>query len=117
MEIFSPTITIPIAKAKQILNIQMEHSHSIINFNVTQKRKRECFDWAPYNNSVFDLLDIYPNLTYSTKTSKFINIIPNIKRTISQITNHIKYMHSKKSHEHLTNDKFNHHIYKMHFLI
>jgi hypothetical protein len=22
-------------------------------------------------------------------------------------------MHSKKSHEHFTNDKFNHHIYKM----
>jgi hypothetical protein len=63
-EIFFPTITIPIAKAKQILNIQMEHSHSIINFNVTQKRKREYFDWAPYNNKVFDLLDIYPNLTY-----------------------------------------------------
>jgi len=39
MEIFSPTITIPIAKAKQILNIQMEHSHSIIHFNVHKKGK------------------------------------------------------------------------------
>jgi hypothetical protein len=63
-EIFFPTITIPITKAKQFFNIQMEHSHLIINFNVTQKRKKEYFDWAPYNNNVFDLLDIYPNLTY-----------------------------------------------------
>jgi len=86
MEFFSPTITIPIAKAKQILNIQMEHSHSIINFNVTQKRKREYFDWAPYNNNVFYLLDIYPNLTYFTKMSKLIIIFPNIKRT--NITNY-----------------------------
>jgi hypothetical protein len=39
-ENFSPTITIPIAKAKQIPNIKMEHSHSIINFNVTQKREK-----------------------------------------------------------------------------
>jgi hypothetical protein len=38
------TITIPIAKAKQIPNIKMEHSHSIINFNITQKRKGEYFD-------------------------------------------------------------------------
>ncbi len=114
-ESFSQTITIPITKAKKLPKIKMEHSHSIINLNVTQKREGEYFDQALYNKNVFDLVDIHPNLTYSTKTSKFINIFPNIEITISQITNHIKYVHSKNSHEHFTNDKFNHHVYKMQF--
>jgi hypothetical protein len=63
-------------KDEQIPNIQMEHSHSIINLNVTPKKKS--FDWALYDNNVFNLLDI-------TKTSKLIDIVPNIERIRSQI--------------------------------
>jgi len=79
------------------------------------KKKKKTLIGHLITTICFDLLDVYPNLTCSTKTFKFINIFPNIERTISQITNHIKYMHSKKSNEHLTNDKFNHHMYKMQF--
>lgn len=34
-----PSITIQVMKDEQIPNIQMEHSHSIINLNVTPKKK------------------------------------------------------------------------------
>jgi hypothetical protein len=36
------------------------------------------FDWALYDNNVFNLLD-------TAKTSKLIDIFPNIERTQSQI--------------------------------
>jgi len=63
------------------------------------------FDWALYDNNVFELLDIYPTLTYFAKTSKFIDIFSNIKTTKSQTMNHMNYMHLKKSCKHITNDK------------
>jgi hypothetical protein len=53
---------------------------------------------ALYDNNVFNLLDI-------AKTSKLIDIFPNIERTRSKIESKIKYMHSTKSHEHFTNEK------------
>jgi hypothetical protein len=55
----------------------MEHSHVIIEFNVTKKK----IDLALYDNNISELLEVCPNLTYYTKTSKFINMFPNIKRT------------------------------------
>jgi hypothetical protein len=48
---------------------------------------------ALYDKNIFELLEVCPNLTYYTKTSKFINMFPNIKKTISQIMNHMKYIH------------------------
>jgi ABC-type molybdate transport system ATPase subunit len=70
----------------------MEHSHLIVDSNVTQKIEREYFDWAFYDNNIFELLEVCSNLTYYAKTSKFINMFPNIKRTRSQIMNHIIYI-------------------------
>ncbi len=37
-EISSPSITMPITKVQQILNTQMEHSHSIIDPNITKNK-------------------------------------------------------------------------------
>jgi hypothetical protein len=45
-----------ITKANQIPNIQMEHSHPIIDPIVTQKQNNEYFHWAPYDTNIFDLL-------------------------------------------------------------
>jgi hypothetical protein len=72
----------------------MKHSHLIVELNVTQKIKREYFDWAFYNNNILKLLEVCSNLTYYAKTFKFINMFPNIKITISQIMNHMKYTHT-----------------------
>jgi hypothetical protein len=47
------------------------------------------------------------NLFYYAITSKFINMFPNIKRTRSQIMNHMKYIYTQKSQEYYINDKFN----------
>ncbi len=52
----------------------MEHYDLIIEPNVTQKIKREYFDWAFYDNNIFELLEVCPNLTYYAKTFKFINM-------------------------------------------
>jgi hypothetical protein len=38
MRFLSPFIAIPITKYEQIPNIQIEHSHSIIDVNVTHKK-------------------------------------------------------------------------------
>ncbi len=73
----------------------MEHSHLIVEPNVTQKRKKEYFDWAFYDNNIFKLLAVCPNLTYYTKIFKFINMFLNIKITRSQIMNHMKYIDKK----------------------
>jgi hypothetical protein len=37
-EISSPSIAMPITKVEQILNTQMEHSHSVIDLNVTKNK-------------------------------------------------------------------------------
>jgi hypothetical protein len=71
----------------------MEHSHLITEFNVTQKIKRKYFEWAFYDNNIFESLKVCPNPTYYTKTFKFINMFSNIKRTRSQIMNHMKYIY------------------------
>ncbi len=36
---------------------------------IEQKRKREYFDWALYDNNIFELFDVCPNFTYFGKTS------------------------------------------------
>ncbi len=59
-EILFTSIIIPIMKAKRNPKIQIEHSHSIVDSNVTQKNNRKYFDLAFDDNNVFDLLDIYP---------------------------------------------------------
>jgi hypothetical protein len=57
----------------------------------------------------FELLKVCPNITYCAKTYKFISMFPNIKRTRSQIMNHMKYIYiyiyTKKSQEFSINDK------------
>jgi len=45
----------------------MEHSHLIVEPNVTQKNIYIYFDWASYNNNIFELLEVCPNLTYYAK--------------------------------------------------
>jgi hypothetical protein len=83
----------------------MEHSHLIVEPNVTQIFYL-FFDWALYDNNIFELLEVCSNLTYYVKTSKFINMFPNIKKTKSQIMNHMKSIYTKKSKEFFINDKF-----------
>jgi len=74
--------------------VQMENfQYLIVDPNITHKIKKEYFDWALYDNNIFELLNVCPNLTYFLKTSKFINIFPNIKRTKSEIMNHMKYIY------------------------
>jgi hypothetical protein len=68
----------------------MEHSHLIVEPNVTKIKIK--IDWALYDNNIFELLEVCPNLTYYAKTFKFINMFSNIKRTRSQIMNHMKYI-------------------------
>ncbi len=86
---------ISLTKVLKNPKIQMEHSHLIIEPNVTQKIKREYFEWALYDNNIFKSLKVCPNLTYYAKTSKFINMFSNIKITRSQIMNHMKYIYTK----------------------
>jgi hypothetical protein len=58
----------------------MEHfQYLIVDPNITHKIKREYFDWALHDNNIFELLDVCPNLIYFLKTSKFMNMFPNIK--------------------------------------
>ncbi len=85
----NPFTLIPLIKVFKNPKIQIKHSHLIVEYNVTQKNK---IDWALYDNNISELLKVYPNLTYYTKTSKFINMFPDIKRTKSQIMNHMKYI-------------------------
>jgi hypothetical protein len=58
----------------------MEHSHLIVEPNITQKKKKEYFDWVFYDNNISKLWEVCPNLTYYAKTSKFtiISFISNI---------------------------------------
>ncbi len=73
----------------------MEHSHLIVEPNVTQKYIY--IDWALYDNNIYEVLEVCSNLIYHAKTFKLINMFPNIKRIISQIMNHIKYIYTKKT--------------------
>jgi hypothetical protein len=68
----------------------MEHFRLIIEPNVTLYIY---IYMAFYDNNIFELLEVCSNLIYYTKTYKLINIFPNIKRTISQIMNHMKYIY------------------------
>ncbi len=45
----------------------MEHSHLIVEPNVTQKKIKKIIDWAFYDNNIFKLLEVCPNLTYYAK--------------------------------------------------
>jgi hypothetical protein len=87
----------------------MEHSHLIVELNVTHTHTHThiyiYIDWALYDNNISELLEVCPNLTYYTKTSKFINMFLNIKRKRSQIVNHMKYIYIKKSQEYFISDK------------
>jgi len=81
-------------KVQKILKVQMEHFQDlIVDPNITHKRKKEYFNWALYDNNIFELLNVCPNFTYSIKKIKIINMFPNIKRTISQIMNHMMYIY------------------------
>jgi hypothetical protein len=66
-EIFAnPSTLISKTKTQKILKVQMEHFQDlIVDFNITQKKKKKKFDWAFSNNNIFELLDIYPNRTHS----------------------------------------------------
>jgi hypothetical protein len=66
-DILFPSIVMSITKANQIPNIQMEHSHLIIDPIVTQKQNSEYFHWAPYDTNIFDLLKTCSNLTCYAK--------------------------------------------------
>jgi hypothetical protein len=86
----------------------MEHFEDlIIDFNITQKKRK--IDWALYDNNIFELLDVCPIFIYFGKTSKFINMFPNIKRTRSQIMNHMKHIYTKNFYDLPKITKFNHH--------
>ncbi len=87
-----PFILSSLTKNLKNPKIKMEHSRLIVEPNVTQKIKGEDFDWAFYDNNISKLLEVCPNQTYCTKTSKFINMFSNIKKTKSQIMNHMKYI-------------------------
>jgi hypothetical protein len=88
--LFNPFTSVPLIKVLKNPKIQMEHSHLIIEFNVTKKIK---IDWSFYDNNIFELLNVCPNLAYNEKTSKFINMFSNIKKIRSQIINHMKYIY------------------------
>jgi len=105
-EILFTSIIIPIMKAKRNPKIQIEHSHSIVDSNVTQKNNRKYFDLAFDDNNVFDVLDIYPRTKSNIFYKKNKIHVFKYQKNKSKIMNHIKYRHFKKSLEHLTNDKF-----------
>jgi hypothetical protein len=74
-------------------------------------------DWAIYDIDIFNLLKIYPNVTYSTKTFKFINTFPNIRN--KQIMNHMNLSQMTKFNHHTLNafflkiqatNSFKHHV-------
>jgi hypothetical protein len=67
-------ILVPLIRIFLNPKIQMEHSHPIVELDVTQKRKIEYFEWALYDNNISKLLKVCPNLTYYAKTFKFINM-------------------------------------------
>ncbi len=93
----NPFISISLTKVFLNPKIQMEKSHLIVEPIVTQKGERKYFDWAFYDNNISELLEVCLNLTYYTKTFKFINMFPNIKRKIPQIMNHIIYIYKHKN--------------------
>ncbi len=109
----NPFTSISLTKVFKNPKIQMEHSHLIVEPNVIHTHTHThtylfiylFSDWELYDNNIFELLEVCPNLTYYTKTSKFINMFPNIKKTKSQIMNDKKYMYIKKSQESFINDK------------
>jgi hypothetical protein len=90
-------ISVSFIKVLKNLKIKKKHSHLIVEPNVTNIFIIIIFDWAFYDNNISKLLEVCPNLTYYAKTSKFINMFPNIKRTRLQIMNHMKYIY--KTHK------------------
>jgi len=65
-------------------------------------------DWAIYDIDIFNLLKIYPNVTFFTKTFKFINMFLDIKN--KKIMNHMKYIYILENHMNISQmTKFNHH--------
>jgi hypothetical protein len=89
----------PNIKVEQICDIQMEHSHPIINLNVPKKKTH--FDWVVYDNN-FGFIKILSKLS---KKFKFIDMFLDIERTRFQIINHMKYISIKKPHESFINIK------------
>jgi hypothetical protein len=52
-------------KVQKIPKVQMGHfQYLIIDLNITHKTKRKYYDWALYDNNIFKLLYVCPNLTY-----------------------------------------------------
>jgi hypothetical protein len=52
-------------KVQKKTKVQMEHFQDLIaNPNIIHKRK-ENFNWALYDNNIFELLNACPNFTYS----------------------------------------------------
>jgi hypothetical protein len=52
-------------KVQKIPKVQVEHFQVlIVNLNPTHKISKEYFDWALYDYNIFELLDVYLNLTY-----------------------------------------------------
>jgi hypothetical protein len=54
----NPFTLVPIIKVFKNTKIEMEHSHLIIEPNVTQKNIKN--DWAFYDNNIFELLKVCP---------------------------------------------------------
>ncbi len=64
--LFNLLILVPFIKVLKNPKIQMEHSHLVVELNQTQFYFI-FFDWAFYNNNIFELLEVCPNLTYYAK--------------------------------------------------
>jgi len=76
-EILSNLFTlVPLVRVLKNPKIQMEHSDLIVEPNVTPIY---IFYWGFYYNNIFELLEVYPNLTYYAKIYKVINMFANIR--------------------------------------
>ncbi len=53
-------------KVQKVSKVQMEDFQDlIVDPNLTHKRKRKYFNWALYDNNIFELLNVCPNFTCS----------------------------------------------------
>jgi hypothetical protein len=59
----NPLTLVPFIKVLKNPKIRMEHSHMVVELNLTQI----FFDWALYNNNIFELSKVCPNLVYYAK--------------------------------------------------
>ena len=76
-------------------NITLLQLEKHIKYLKNKMQKRNFFDWTPYLNTIYNILELNTNLSLIQQKELFMNQFPHINRTIVEILTYISDLQKK----------------------